>query len=749
MDHQGLYKSRLEVGNARNKAVRNHQERVKKQRGQAFLQNRNLDKETSVSPIIPEKFDRDVRSVEKKAGTIKSKTKTNERILKIREIRKRNESKSTDNRSPFISAVPVNRIVPKKRDILEKKMEKFHNRQQKVNKNREIASTKKRKSLGKSQLIVKTKANNVRVLVSKPMMARSNLVVKKEIQTPISSKTEPQPGTSKLCQPENLEERRLKTSEKLSNKFAAPSLTLAPQTNKNELTSFNLCQSFITSTTSKRVSSVKIVPDKELTNDTFLDGISPISDATPFKFEARRSSKYSKHNPDSLLLKGLPEPHITDDRVMEDNDEVFVFGAKGMTKTTNKSREQSINDELNVTFTQNEDEEEKISAEGNDNDNENIETTVHSNAKVSIDIERNTIAKTHYETLDSEIQRLTERNSKWQTIKDDNELDENIVGLINSAIGQSELLMRKKFPKFRELINLYEEKKNERQVFADDLEGWWTTVTMEIESIDKRFAQLEKCQANEWNMPEETECPVARPKRGRKKVERKKGTVSESLKAYIRNIKQQAQKKNDHLPEYEPSENVQLMMVKRRAETPRKSIAKRRSLNCSGCCTTPSSNRKSKVVKSISKLTISEQPNSESKSDRKSARKRNYVQIHENAKTEVEEVISPNVLKPKNKRNTKSVLFAAKDFEIPDNDNKTPHLDRKNNMLMDLNNENTPVMDNHVPMDMSNVTLSRGRQIRTRTPKPKVLMDMSEQHSPMSNFSESNKKKSSRLFKNL
>ena len=60
---------------------------------------------------------------------------------------------------------------------------------------------------------------------------------------------------------------------------------------------------------------------------------------------------------------------------------------------------------------------------------------------------------------------------------------------IDTAIGQAESLMRKKFNMFRQLIELYEDDQvvDAQRVLADNLEGFWTLTNMEVSDIDQRF----------------------------------------------------------------------------------------------------------------------------------------------------------------------------------------------------------------------------------------------------------------------
>lgn len=638
MDHHGLYKNRPAPGKSRDGRAREIQKRGRAQRSEAHLQNRGLDvdsdKSPSKSPAPVSQPQNVMKSVKKMAEAKNFTSRAEERIFKLREMRKRNVRKSPQKRSPFVTAVPTGRIVPKKRDVLEDKMKEYHERRAHITKSttkrRSVGRSTKRKSFGKQQLVVK-KVGNKAVVVKAVTRPKS---VKKELKSfKVETSTrqipvilEPQPGPSNPFQ-SNMT-LKVKPRSPSPNPFFAPTTKAVPRTKAKETRqSFNMCQSFVTSTTSKRLSNIKIVP--AAVEETFLEGISPIPDVTPFKFTA---SSRSQRNSSKNSSKGLPVPNIPDEEPMEEgnndatavvpNDMPFVFNAR-KTKSAEKKedvKEPTIDDELNITFTQEEDEEEELVEEGalvveEEQAVIQAEKKRRSSVRKSLPVipspqeevlnERTPIAKGHLDTLESEIKRLTDRNTHWNDIKEENELSEHIVGLINSAIGQSQLLIRKKFPKFRELINNFEFESGARAVLSDDLDGYWLTVTLEIDSIDKRFTELEALQANDWEeIVVEEERPKARTKRGRKKADKteKKGIMNVGLKEHIRKLRENVRNKQE-IPDVDPAENLQLMTYKRLADTPRKSIAKRRSLNCSGC--TPQSSRKSKSTRKMSTLAVS------------------------------------------------------------------------------------------------------------------------------------------------
>ncbi|XP_063702969.1 guanylate kinase-associated protein mars [Culicoides brevitarsis] len=808
MERQGLYKNRPAPGQkTRNGRAHETQMRGRANRADAFLENRGLTNDIEdESPVGSPVKQLTMKSVSKMASTMNFTTKTEERLFKMNEIRKMPKRNAPAKKSPFVSVVPCGRILPKKRDILEDKMKEFHERFSKQTATKTPTATKrrsiKRRSIGKTQLVVRKQAGKAVVLkaVTRPKSVKKE---PKSASKTLSARkipiiTEPQPSTSKdqpilkmkprtpngfiaptlKNVPKKLSARKIPEikepqpgTSKAPNNFLAANMKMQNETQET----FNFCQSFITSTTSKRA-SVRIVPENEFADEeSLLEGISPIPDVTPFKFAANKQSPRDSFGKKSM--KGLPTPNIfgTEDQkadekkvksrkssivglpkpnveeiqpAMVKKEEPFVFVAR---KTKSIEKEPSIDEELNITFTQEDDEEEEKPIEENKR-----RSSIRKSLPVISDpqkIERNPIAKAHEETLESEIKRLTDRNTEWTTLRDNNLLNDNVIGLINSAVGQSELLMRKKLPKFRELIENYEFDSGDRAVLQDDLDGYWMTVMMEIESIDKRFADLEALKANDW---EEKLEEVAKPKtrkrtRKAEKVETKT-TANLGLLEHIRNLRKKIQKP-EKVPEMDTveAENVQLVSVKRLADTPRKSIAKRRSLNCSGCCTTPSSARKSKSAKKVSTLVTID---SAAKSKRKS-KKINFVEAPEEEAIEpttVESVAHRSILKSSNKRNTKSVLFA----ESPEKSTRAQKTPRSKNRKVknvdasfDWNDENSPMMEFGTPIDTP--VSNKGRKSQKATPKPTVshatVSDYED--SPVSALAGNRSRRSTRLFGNM
>lgn len=70
--------------------------------------------------------------------------------------------------------------------------------------------------------------------------------------------------------------------------------------------------------------------------------------------------------------------------------------------------------------------------------------------------------------------------------------------MINVAIGQSQLLINKKFQQFRGLIDSCFAKNPEAPVTCEDLHGFWDLIHMQVVNLDKRFDNLRKLRENSW-----------------------------------------------------------------------------------------------------------------------------------------------------------------------------------------------------------------------------------------------------------
>ncbi|XP_058054966.1 uncharacterized protein LOC131206435 [Anopheles bellator] len=226
----------------------------------------------------------------------------------------------------------------------------------------------------------------------------------------------------------------------------------------------------------------------------------------------------------------------------------------------------------------------------------------------------------YYNKVECERNRLEELCNRFGAGLEFEELNDHCKGLILAAQGQTNILIHKKLTKFRELIEHYEKKWDDRKVRHDDLDGFWQMVSLDLENLDKRFAELQRLKDNNWQ--EEQEPVVEEPpkvkklqagggvrKREKKPAVRAKAVTksSSAIADIIRKARREQQ--NQNIIELEPlAETVMAIaspvkLMSRISDTPkRSSILKRRSSICQLCSpdvtnkiNSPSLNRRNTV----------------------------------------------------------------------------------------------------------------------------------------------------------
>lgn len=73
--------------------------------------------------------------------------------------------------------------------------------------------------------------------------------------------------------------------------------------------------------------------------------------------------------------------------------------------------------------------------------------------------------------------------------------------MINVTVGQTQLLINKKFQQFRGLIDRCESQEiqeGEGVVKVEDLQGFWDMVYMQVENLDIRFKDLNELKSKNW-----------------------------------------------------------------------------------------------------------------------------------------------------------------------------------------------------------------------------------------------------------
>lgn len=87
----------------------------------------------------------------------------------------------------------------------------------------------------------------------------------------------------------------------------------------------------------------------------------------------------------------------------------------------------------------------------------------------------------------------------------DNQLSEEVLGTIRSAVGSAQLLISQKFEQFRGLCNENLNVNANPRPTAQDLAGFWDLLQLSIEDISMKFDELYQLKANNWQLPEKTE----------------------------------------------------------------------------------------------------------------------------------------------------------------------------------------------------------------------------------------------------
>nr|XP_031836346.1 disks large-associated protein 5-like isoform X1 [Nomia melanderi]XP_031836347.1 disks large-associated protein 5-like isoform X2 [Nomia melanderi] len=170
------------------------------------------------------------------------------------------------------------------------------------------------------------------------------------------------------------------------------------------------------------------------------------------------------------------------------------------------------------------------------NDNIPTKETVMKNLNISVDEEERTAQYFEF-LLNKEIDRQKKLCEKWSKIKEEPGITEDAQYQINQAIGQANLLMNKKFQRFRSLVFDCATGKGEMLVTCNDLQGFWDMMYMEVENCTLRFEKLEQLRLRNW---EEEQVSVVGKPLTKKKVTKKKAlhTKSSNVRAFLAKKKQ-------------------------------------------------------------------------------------------------------------------------------------------------------------------------------------------------------------------
>ncbi|XP_029677356.1 disks large-associated protein 5 isoform X1 [Formica exsecta] len=163
--------------------------------------------------------------------------------------------------------------------------------------------------------------------------------------------------------------------------------------------------------------------------------------------------------------------------------------------------------------------------------------TVMKNLNISVEEEVRTAQYFKF-LLNKETERLRELCKTWLDIKLEKDIPDDVMYEINQAVGQTNLLINKKFERFRGLVEDCEIGKGEKLVTCRDLQGFWDMTYMEVRDCDSRFEKLEQRRNRGWL---EEECIVAKPA-AKKRMPIKKQPIS-SKPSSLRSLIVAARKK--------------------------------------------------------------------------------------------------------------------------------------------------------------------------------------------------------------
>ncbi|KAL1502222.1 hypothetical protein ABEB36_007396 [Hypothenemus hampei] len=140
--------------------------------------------------------------------------------------------------------------------------------------------------------------------------------------------------------------------------------------------------------------------------------------------------------------------------------------------------------------------------------------------------------------LNLEIDRITAICQQWEDYLKDPSMPEEATCSINVALGQSRLLMSQKFKQFKSLICEYKEQKGETKVTCMDLHGYWDTMYIQVEDLNKRFDNLDRLKSNDWKEMLPIEKKVRKVKVSKPKT-KKQATASSQLLKMMKKIREQ------------------------------------------------------------------------------------------------------------------------------------------------------------------------------------------------------------------
>ncbi|GIY42445.1 disks large-associated protein 5, partial [Caerostris extrusa] len=107
------------------------------------------------------------------------------------------------------------------------------------------------------------------------------------------------------------------------------------------------------------------------------------------------------------------------------------------------------------------------------------------------------------ELLNTNVKMLKDYCEAWKKLSSRMDIPEDVCDEIRTTIGLTNLLLQQKLKQFEGLIDDSEFKRGEKEITCIDLQGFWDMVYYEVEKVQTKFKNLEKCKKNSWVFVEE------------------------------------------------------------------------------------------------------------------------------------------------------------------------------------------------------------------------------------------------------
>ncbi|CAM9560587.1 unnamed protein product [Lampetra fluviatilis] len=133
--------------------------------------------------------------------------------------------------------------------------------------------------------------------------------------------------------------------------------------------------------------------------------------------------------------------------------------------------------------------------------------------------------------LQAERERMESWCQQMENDAEENDLPEDILGKIRSAVGSARLLMCQKFQQFQGLCHENLNPTADPHPTSQDLAGFWDMLQLAIEDVGMKFGELQQLKVNQWKeadaeeVQEEQQLPPPmsrKPSRGRSTLYRQK-----------------------------------------------------------------------------------------------------------------------------------------------------------------------------------------------------------------------------------